>query len=131
MKLLLSILLLGCAGVCCGQSISVDCSKPVECHADFCKCLPGTAPRFLDCSRAGNDGSIVLFPCPSKPEPMDVPAINDRVDKICVQYSTLQWDGNQCDKYEDRKHWTCAEKTRVLLTDESGGKHCIKFPREQ
>ena len=23
--------------------------------------------------------------------------------------------------------WTCADKSRVLLTDESGKKHCVKF----
>ena len=26
--------------------------------------------------------------------------------------------------------WTCADKSRVLLTDEGGGKHCVKFPKE-
>jgi hypothetical protein len=23
--------------------------------------------------------------------------------------------------------WTCADKQRILLTDESGGRHCVKF----
>jgi len=26
------------------------------------------------------------------------------------------------------KHWTCADKTRFLMTAEDGSKHCVRFP---
>lgn len=87
------------------------------------------------------------------PEPMDVPAIIAPVTRKEILRG-------ECDVIGDMEHgarkrqgeftlrqksnldmddigdctfrWdTCADKSRILLTDESGGKHCIKFPKEQ
>ena len=55
-----------------------------------------------------------------KGEPMDVPAI---------QVTTDCFRGDE--KAGGAKYfcgtWTCADKSRVLLTDEKGGRHCVKF----
>jgi len=45
---------------------------------------------------------------PRRAEPMDIPAIS---------HHGAEW----------MPIWTCADKSRVLLTSEDGKKHCIKF----
>ena len=89
------------------------------------------------------------------PEPPDVPAILANTKVPCVQRSFresdphrscrwfIEWreDFSECvsqaTKYEATiyneyfqsctNEWTCADKSRVLLTAENGTKHCIKF----
>lgn len=67
-----------------------------------------------------------------KPEPMDVPAIRGNADVIILADGPAKIQ--VCDRGECRDHlppqkqvWTCSDKSRILLTDESGGKHCVKF----
>ena len=79
------------------------------------------------------------------PELMDVPAINGdwilgsatnghypeadmacRIAKIEMQLETeMRPDGCYIKKPGS---WTCADKSRILLTAEDGTKHCVKFP---
>jgi hypothetical protein len=55
------------------------------------------------------------------PEPVDVPAIQRK-------YSTGVICGlNDCIELPPKKIWTCADRSRILLTAEDGTKHCIKL----
>ncbi len=89
-----------------------------------------------------------------KVEPLDVPAVQETVStdqmndcrldlvKKCVRQNWCEshngvcaegdpclkgqeWYDAQCRKKLSR--WTCSDKRRVLLTDESGKRHCILF----
>jgi hypothetical protein len=88
-------------------------------------------------------------------EPTDVPAVMAKLDVPCVERSfsandyrlSCRWfiywreDFSECirqaTKYEatiyeyfpscEKPTYTCADKSRVLLTGEDGTKHCIKF----
>jgi hypothetical protein len=75
-----------------------------------------------------------------KPEPMDVPAISLH-DVFCRQQAE---DILNAERYPENDHacldggrswrrirYICLDKSRILLTDEGGGKHCVKFPKEQ
>lgn len=73
-----------------------------------------------------------------KGEHMDVPAIQVTEHKLTHRKgescpTNSSFGGTYCaypeDVWEDVPHWTCADKSRVLLTDESGHKHCIRFER--
>jgi hypothetical protein len=81
-----------------------------------------------------------------KPEPMDVEAVKKEITKAFHSCScsgpgelipgvkTASECGNlelRCYNYPANETWTCADKSRILLTDEGGGKHCIKFTKEQ
>lgn len=61
-------------------------------------------------------------------QPIDVPAITKPrlVHKAGELWSCGQ-DLCQAGKNQYEKIWTCADKSRVLLTSEDGKKHCIKF----
>jgi hypothetical protein len=65
-------------------------------------------------------------------EPQDVPAIQqtDVQPDLCTTCSGPGICTTVACEFP-AKHavtsWSCAEKSRVLLTDESGGKHCVKF----
>jgi hypothetical protein len=73
-------------------------------------------------------------------EPMDVPAIKLPTEHPpdCSSSSFLYgapqdgWyidgeaEGMTCSTTRPLV-WTCADKQRILLTDESGGKHCVRF----
>ena len=53
---------------------------------------------------------------------LDVPAVQEDhlvPNPVCVLSSG-------CDQVKT-KYWTCADKSRVLLTAEDGSKHCVKF----
>lgn len=90
------------------------------------------AVTYIDTS--GNGRCVDI---PSKYEPMDVPAIHPIHKIIAPQDMTLTEGGWAC--YEKGKEvacrtllkegtdWTCADKSRVLLTAEDGSKHCILF----
>jgi hypothetical protein len=56
-----------------------------------------------------------------KYQPMDVPAITIGVK--------LGWNCNKDGGCIDGpvEVYSCADKARILLTDEQGGKHCVKF----
>ena len=59
--------------------------------------------------------------------PMDVPAI-EHISRIengisCFSSNT----GKPMDCRPAERTWTCADKSRVLLTAEDGTRHCIKF----
>lgn len=70
----------------------------------------------------------------TKPEPMDVPAIKEHHKEpsgfaSCHGEEDGTWS---CEKtFREWDTDTCSDKSRILLTDESGGKHCIKFPKER
>lgn len=91
--------------------------------------------------------AISPYPAPdgglqfTKPEAVDVPAIrlkdrvtqsdemdnpSDHAKKFCEELGG-KMVANRCQYTWDQ--WTCADKSRILLTDESGKKHCIKFPK--
>ena len=75
----------------------------------------------------GMGHSCGAYPCEDV-IPTDVPAKSLPATKACAKYSTIQYDGNQCDEYVDVPHWTCEDKRRTLLTSEDGMKHCVRFP---
>ena len=63
-------------------------------------------------------------------EPMDVPAVQE--DYVAHKKSEGFACGQDwCVATKDilEKRWTCADKSRVLLTSEDGARHCIKFPQ--
>jgi hypothetical protein len=58
-------------------------------------------------------------------EPIDIDAVDDS------PLILFMCNGPTCiNNHTPPPHWTCADKSRILLTDESGGKHCLKFPKE-
>lgn len=87
-----------------------------------------------------------------KPEPVDVPAIQitvttDKPDHRLADIANA--DQFPCPAGQDFElvegfdslwecrgvratgtKWTCADKSRALLTDESGDRHCVKFPKK-
>lgn len=75
---------------------------------------------------------------PVAPEAVDVPAIKRGKEEVIR--CTKEYLGKNKDAFcepvtgwimETRhEYWTCADKSRILLTDESGGKHCIKFAKD-
>jgi hypothetical protein len=118
-KLALAVLL---SITLCSCSAKRPVSAKVPVVADVAETLKPDAGYVHDDQGCFKLKSGQQVPCPpsfSTPDPIDVPAISARTDKVCVQYSILQWDGNQCDKYEDRKRWTCADPNRVLEHDEN------------
>ena len=71
-----------------------------------------------------------------KGEPMDVPAIQVWTKAECGTPGAMIPpgcpEGQMCmtNLYAcQRVQFTCRDKSRVLLTDESGKKHCIRFER--
>jgi hypothetical protein len=83
--------------------------------------------KCFGCWRGGT-----ASPYASVYEPMDVPAI--QVEKIVGLVKLCPPTRNFCtDSDRDIWHerfglvWTCADKSRILLTDESGRKHCVRF----
>jgi hypothetical protein len=162
MKLLLSILLLGCAGVCCGQT-----GKLPKCSIDGVTFFyegadglchdprsPQPKQRAVPIQKWVTAETLSKFDSVPEPEPMDVPAIHYPVKSylisegceegvavcsndamVCSHHGKLP--GSKGASYVIGEpvqcgggwEWTCADKSRVLLTDESGGKHCIKFPK--
>ncbi|HVT81222.1 MAG TPA: hypothetical protein VHM90_11250 [Phycisphaerae bacterium] len=73
-------------------------------------------------------------------EPMDVPAIEEETKELVIDCNPP----TICDKVtgvctttatacapRKQKYFTCADKSRILLTDEQGGKHCMKFPQRE
>lgn len=40
------------------------------------------------------------------------------------------WTGEVCIAHLGTPHWTCADKSRILVTAEDGTKHCLKFSNE-
>ena len=104
------------------------CPELVESMGGLPECKPST-PKGTTC--------IDYWP---KPEAMDVPAIKT---------SNKVWHNPRpCTEEEEARPklangscgvsggefdvaiWSCAEKSRVLLTAEDGSKHCVKFPKE-
>ena len=59
------------------------------------------------------------------PELMDVPAIQDDHIVRCFMDAQHGEIPPGCSKHVN--HWSCADKSRVLLTAEDGTKHCVKF----
>lgn len=96
------------------------------------------APNIIDPQYA--DGQwpqtkTLQFTYPESREPMDVPAIQETSvgdgllvlpdPNNCVDgWIRNELYGNHC---ASRRYWTCAQKFRVLLTDEAGKRHCVKF----
>jgi hypothetical protein len=76
------------------------------------------------------DAEIELV-CPQA-EPQDVPAIQE-TRKECVipddvsVCSAMAGSQCPCGSMKDVPYWTCADKSRILLTSEDGQHHCIKF----
>lgn len=67
-------------------------------------------------------GHEVAWRCMISPEPMDVPAIQVGSHLGCENTSSYY----ACLDHQVADY-SCADKSRVLLTDEQGGKHCVKF----
>lgn len=66
-------------------------------------------------------------------EVMDVPAVKEDIERPDVTaYRCGILGGAMCLPIQEGPpyRWTCADKHRILLTDESGEKHCILFPKE-
>lgn len=89
-----------------------------------------------------------------KPEPMDVPAIKESVKSTphdkwslydCAQmevdlkswfsrnahentYSVYFTEPDKCTL--EVSYWTCADKSRFLMTAEDGRRHCIRFAKD-
>jgi hypothetical protein len=64
----------------------------------------------------------------SPPEPPDVPAIQEP-KKECVAWwniDTLMGNGLGCKEYAEVLHYTCADKSRILLPAEDGKYWCHK-----
>jgi len=57
--------------------------------------------------------------------PMDVPAIEANDDLNSA--SCLSIFDEKSHKFKCSTRWTCADKSRVLMTAEDGTRHCIKF----
>jgi hypothetical protein len=104
------------------------CSHNLDCTPDGLQCID---VHYTECD-------CTTLKHHSKPEPVDVPAIKEPrmsfgsrlmtgAPMLCSHHGTLSKypDIGQC---VDGWEWTCADKSRILLTDESGGKHCIRFP---
>lgn len=68
----------------------------------------------------------------AKCEPMDVPAV-EVIDHKDDWYYMKTYDVPEQEEMfrGDRKRWTCADKSRILLTAEDGTKHCVKFDQEK
>jgi hypothetical protein len=196
MKLLLSILLLGCAGVCCGQTVKVDYEHlhrilqirnlraddvifladqinrgiekmtsegaaafnlrlwEIELDALYPDYRPAShafhqniTPVTGDCGiYDGKRWNVMPFPSDqqildydqqsllnlktktAEPEPMDVPAIEDK--PFLMHAKGDCWgEGMQavCADHDIFKPtYTCADKSRILLTAEDGKKWCHK-----
>jgi len=71
------------------------------------------------------DGEVWL---PLNP-PMDVPAIKrvSRIENDISCFSLTTGKPKPVDCRPKKITWTCADKSRVLLTAEDGTRHCIKF----
>jgi hypothetical protein len=59
---------------------------------------------------------------------MDVPAIQE-TDREPTCHAQCSSDTHICMGMicEHFQHWTCADKSRILLTSEDGAKHCFKL----
>ena len=75
----------------------------------------------LPCCKDTSDYNSVIKPKKQAAEPTDVPAVQVG--------GHLGFEG--CGQSACFDHWvtdyTCADKTRILLTAEDGTKHCVKF----
>lgn len=56
-------------------------------------------------------------------EPLDVPAVQEDT-------KVLHPDTDGCYDCFTTMRWTCSDRRRVLLTDESGKRHCVLFTQE-
>lgn len=77
---------------------------------------------------------MALGPWDSCAEKPDVPAIQEirqeckRVESVFVCPAGSLGGACPCGySYQPVSEPTCTDKSRILLTDESGGKHCVKF----
>lgn len=125
MRLVFSVLLLSCLGW--AQAAGTAPTAPTRPGDVFklahCKIPPSP------CWMMNVNGELVQFYWP-KPEPSDVPAINDK-RKVCAEYSNVTWDGHpSCLSYKDEDYFTCKKGGhRILLRDEDGDWHCVKFSK--
>jgi hypothetical protein len=65
-----------------------------------------------------------------KSEPIDVPAIKEKRKEYIREdpfVNAVPGARSACAEFGEVEHDTCADKSRVLLTDEQGGKHCVSF----
>ena len=132
--LLLCLGMLGCAGVCCGQTVK---SCPIATHPKACKMtLSEEQLREMTANdpiqKAAPMTCAVGQRCITPPsEPMDIPAINDKPFLMHAKGDCwgegLQAICTQSDIFKPT--YTCADKSRVLLTAEDQSRHCIKFPK--
>lgn len=79
-------------------------------HPSVCECMKGSRRTIHSCDIN-----------PDRQEPMDVPAVQGSF--------YFGWSCTEDERCIDGliPHWTCSDKRRVLLTDESGKRHCILF----
>jgi len=146
MKLCIYFLLTGMAW---GQTLEMDCSKGwPECpqgHTCTCKKespLPKPPKaQLIPCTP--ENYCTVISPAPkggAKPEVVDVPAIKRVVVTgwmLVGSPSGSEARTFNCNEghwwlmndYAECRvtRWSCADKSRILLTAEDGSKHCIKF----
>lgn len=84
-------------------------------------------------------------PLPLLEEPMDVPPLEENTHDVPwkPEASELPYFSEACGFVDGKmtyapdpiachvSSWTCADKSRILMTAEDGTKHCIKFPKNQ
>ncbi len=75
----------------------------------------------------GSKGEAILFPA------LDVPAVQEDYIKTHKGGVLTDCGFAYCTAAEDvhGQRWTCADRRRVLLTDESGKRHCVLFGGEK
>jgi len=86
--------------------------------------LRGDVPTQPKC--AGPWGPCWTFIYPEDVPPMDVPAtttLDNAYVGVCANGQMPDILGVYCSV----PRWTCADKSRVLLTSENGVRHCIRF----
>lgn len=151
------LLLLCLTGLCWGQEVKgykhyTPCYQKIKQDGTLYKLGSAAGQRILDYDQKTAPipdcryTTSTTQPCSiEKPEPMDVPAtripIGDGGFPACIWWYDDKpqiescWDINGKPKPHATPKdvrlvqwkWTCADPARILLTDESGGKHCLSF----
>jgi hypothetical protein len=132
----------------CGPT-SVICNQGTMTNTFICGATINGKPVGIPCPR--HDAPILLARLPDQiPETittktywrddgfdpkasMDVPAAKTTkkefigFDTSCEKSICYPGELTMTPRYASKSEWTCADKSRVLLTSEDGKKHCIKF----
>lgn len=125
-----------------------DCPRVVSEDFDgWVLCEDARGHLIFSEDKAGKIKQDIDLTALSEAMPMDVPALYTESEKhsysrtfdrvyfpayfkklmeACINSGGVV-DGDDC-IFTELPHWTCAEKSRILLTAEDGTKHCIKFP---